>query len=149
MGLAFLPETHEYLDRATGQILPSITAMLQRAGLVDDRWFTEASRERGSAVHQWCLDYDLGALRPELMPPSYAPYCAAYRDALTVLTPTWEHCEVPMAHPDGWAGRPDRVGTMHGKPTVLEIKTGGYAPEHRVQTALQALLVGHNEGATL
>lgn len=75
----------------------------------------------------------------------YYGYVAAYLDALRVLTPTWEHVEVAMVHHLGFAGRPDRIGVMHGKPYVVELKSGSPGKSHPVQTALQAMLAADYE----
>jgi hypothetical protein len=123
--------------------LPSVTTLLQEAGLVDTRWFTDEARERGTAVHHATAAYDLGALHPDdYTRPDARPFLLAYVAAMEALRPAWTEIEVPRySAQHRFAGRPDRLGvTPDGRHTVLEIKTGARAPWHGVQLALQAIL---------
>lgn len=145
MGLAFDAGRHEYLDTETGELLPSITALLKAAGQIDDRWYTEASRIRGSAVHRLTLAHDLG--HDEIVEDAvgaYHGYLLAYQRALRLLRPRWTLMETPLAHPTlRYAGTPDRVGWVGPKRrrAVVELKTGRPQAVHALQTALQAMLV--------
>lgn len=146
MRFRFDANAHEYIDLETGLVLPHITGILKDAGLVDDRWFTDESRERGSIVHRLTTDYDLGALEPRSVVSTYRNYLLAYVDAKQMIgSPDWSHIEVPMAHSrKKFAGRPDRVGVLFGGISVVEIKSGAPEKCHPIQTAMQAILASQH-----
>jgi len=140
--IRFEASSHTYIDEATGAVLPSITQMLDRAGWIDDQWYTEDSCTRGQAVHQLTADYDLGALNPATCVTAYRGYLLAHVAAMAIERPAFRLIEEPLAHPTlRFAGRPDRAGLFHGVAGVLEIKSGLVARSHPIQTALQAILV--------
>lgn len=138
---------HVYVNPRTGGTYPSITTLLKLGGLVDDRWYTDESRDRGSAVHQLTADYDYGALEPAGCVSPYRGWLLGYVAACVVLRPVWDWIEVPAVHPVlQFAGRPDRAGVVLGLKGVTEIKTGRAEQAHAVQTALQAILVADTMG---
>ena len=129
-----------------GQQIPSVTQLLDAAQLVKGKkYFTESSRQRGSEVHALAADYDLGVdLGGILEKSGVRAYVLGYIGAAMALKPRWEAVEEPEVHPVfRFAGTPDRVGTVFGRPTVAEIKTGARSDEHAVQVALQAVLISH------
>lgn len=133
---------HEYVDLG-GVVRPHITQLLEKAGLVDDRWYTEESCERGSCVHRLTADYDLGALDPDTCVSKYRGYLLAHVAAMRMLQPTFTHIEVPLLYCHegiSFGGRPDRCGKFYGCWGVLEGKSGVATAAHPVQTALQAML---------
>jgi hypothetical protein len=134
---------HEYIDALTGQVLPHITGMLQEAGEIDDRWFTEESCERGTAVHRLTADYDLGVIEDlATLTTRYKPYLLSHVACVNIVPHDFQHIEEPLVSPvHRFGGRPDRVGTMWNIAAVVEGKTAQPDPSHRVQTALQAILV--------
>lgn len=136
----FSADAHEYFDGLN--LVPGITGMLVKCGLIDDTWFTEESRIRGTAVHHLTAAYDLGALNLEAVAPVYRPYLLAHVAAMEQLRPSWTDVEVAYVHPHyRFGGRPDRVGACLRLQTVCEIKSGAPHKSHRVQLALQAILV--------
>lgn len=136
---------HGYIDIATGETLPHITGMLQEAGLIDSEWFTEESRERGTAVHRLTCDYDLGALDPAKCISAHRGYLLGHVAAMTILRGFGlqiHAVEEPLVHPLWrFGGRPDRDVTLYGLRGVLEVKSAQPADSHQVQTALQAMLI--------
>ena len=136
----FDAESHTYHVEGRG-IVPHITGLLERDGLVDDTWYTEESCERGRAVHQLSAEYDLGALDVDDV-VDYRVYLLGHIHGMKILQPTWRDIEVPLVHPRHlFGGRPDRVGKIDGAVSVYEVKTGSPTKAHPVQTALQAILV--------
>jgi len=133
---------HEYVDVGSGEVYPSITQLIGMEGLVDDQWFTEASRIRGTEVHRLTMDYDLGAIDdPNEIDSDYKGWFLAYVDAKTILGFEVLEVEVPRVHPVHlFAGRIDRQIRMDGYREILELKSGGKEKAHRIQTALQAIL---------
>ena len=134
-------ETHAYtLD---GAPVVHITGMLKAAGYVDEEWFTEESRERGTLVHRLATDYDLGALpTPAALECPYKGWVLAHVAAMEAIRPTWAHVETAFISPQyRYGGRPDRVGRVFGAQAVLDLKTGAATKATPIQTALQAILV--------
>jgi hypothetical protein len=138
----FNATAHEYIDLATGALLPHITGMLQQTGWIDDRWFTEESSLRGQAIHKLTADYDLGALHVASCVSRHRPYLLAHVAAMQIMRPEILAVEEPAVHPIlRFGGRPDRVLRAYGLTGVLEVKSGVAARSHAIQTALQAILV--------
>lgn len=142
MQFRFDATQHEYIDIASGQVLPHITGMLKDTNWIDDRWFTEESSARGQAVHRLTSDYDFGALDVESCVSTWRPWLLTYIKAIEILRPRILSVEVPRVH-WGWrfGGRPDRVAQIDGAVSIIEIKTGDELESHPIQTALQAILV--------
>lgn len=141
--LAFDVDRHEYSDRLTGKVYPHITGLLQAAGLVDDEWFTEESRYRGTWVHDRTAAYDRGQFNALDLPEDepYRGYTLAHVAAMAAIPHTFDAIEVPRIHAGyRFGGRPDRAGTVYELRAVLEGKSGPPAKAHAVQTALQAIL---------
>lgn len=131
--------THTY--RVGSTAVPGITSIIRRAGLTDEEWASEDALARGTAVHWATLALDLGdeaVLRPE-----WLGYLKAWREFRRAVPCAWTELEQPrLARGYGFAGTPDRIGTLRGRPAVVEIKTGGAADWHPLQTAAQELLLG-------
>jgi hypothetical protein len=131
-------ETHVYTlgDRR----MPSVTEILKGAGLVDDQWFTDAGRWRGSAVHSACWYDDQNDLDEDGLDDRLKPYLAAYRKfkAETGFVPT--AIEEPLHHALlGYAGTPDRIGELSGGRLCLpDLKSGASSRVTRYQTAAYA-----------
>lgn len=133
---------HQYVDLTTGAVLPSITQMLERAGVIDSTWFTEESSVRGTAVHALTADFDLGALDVATCVSPHRAYLLGHVKAIGILQPEIFAVEEAAVHP--WykfGGRPDRRVRVGGRYGVLEIKSGEPAKSHMIQTALQCILV--------
>lgn len=144
----FDAERHVYITLDTGEIVPNITRMLEAAGLIDSRWYTDEGCERGHEVHRLTADYDLGALDlADLAGSPYANYVQAHIAVMGIVRPTWQHIETPAVHKvHRYGGRPDRVGQVYAAGSVWEVKSGAPEPAHMIQTALQAILVAEELG---
>lgn len=130
---------HRYF--CNGKEREHCTGLLQKAGLIDDTWFTEESSIRGSAIHRLTADYDLDALDPRTLVSTYRGYVLGHVDAMRVIPHEWDKVEQPIMHPVHLYGvRTDRVGRIYGLQGVLEGKSTA-APHysHEIQTALQVL----------
>ena len=142
----FDDNAHEYA-RLDGRPIPHITGMLEQCGEIDDRWYTEESSARGTAVHKLTADFDLGALEPERCQSRYKGYLLGHVETVGILRPEFKQIEEPMAHPTyGFAGRPDRIALIYMLLSILEIKTGQKEKCHQIQTALQAILASARYG---
>ena len=151
----FDADNHEYIALDTGETLPHATGMLDRAGLVDDLWFTEESSERGSCVHTATASYDMGALDVDSFISIHRGYLLGYIAAMKVLRPEILKVEVPLVHSGYRYGvRPDRIAKLFGVRGSMEIKTLGASvsmptqspKSHRVQTALQVIADAEEAG---
>lgn len=138
----FDPVGHVYTD-LSGRQIPSVTQLLKKAGYVDSAWFTDAGRDRGTAVHDLTADYDMGVWRnvDELVSP-YRGYVLAWVSAMKLLPHEWTVIEEGIAHPSlQFAGKPDRGGRIYQRPACNELKTGAREPWHGIQLSLQCLLL--------
>jgi hypothetical protein len=132
--LDFVAADHRYYVEGTE--LPSVTAILKNAGLVDDAWFEPVHRERGSYVHLGCRLIDDDELDEASIDPAILPYLDAYRSFLAVTQPAWTYLEHRVWDPVmRYAGTLDRAGLVQGEKVVLDIKSGGCPPSVGPQTA--------------
>lgn len=138
---------HTYYALDTGEELPHITGMLEAAGLIDDRWYTEESSERGRHVHDLTAEFDLGAIDPKSCTSRFKGYLQAWATVSGILRFDWTYVEEPRVHPFyRYGGRPDRVGRIGQAHGVGEVKSGDPAKSHAIQTAIQCILVADELG---
>ena len=103
----------------------SVTTVLKEAGLVDDTFFTELSRWRGSVVHKICEYEDLNDLDESSVDDAVRGYLEAYRTFKQDY-----RFEPALIEHDVYSttfrykGRLDRFGALNGKKAILDIKTG-------------------------
>lgn len=117
------PTTHEYwLGKRR---FDSVTHILQYLGLTHD--YSNVSSfyaDRGTAVHKAVEFVDKGTLDDATVDPIIRPYVAAYRRFVRESGYVHSHWEVPLHHPIlGYAGTIDKVGRLHGRTGILDIKT--------------------------
>lgn len=140
--LSFDPQTHQYW--VDGEEVLSVTQILKSCCIVDETWFTEVARDRGQAVHLATQYLDQEKLDWDSISPGIAGYVDSYRQFKSDTDFTIERNESPLFNPIyRFAGTPDRIGTINGEKTILDIKIGQRASWHRLQTAGYALLVGN------
>jgi len=109
---------------------------------VDDRFYNDEGKWRGSEVHRLTLDLDLEAITVDDYVGPYRGWLLAYAQAIAVLRPEWSHLEEPFIHPTlRFGGRVDRAGSVYKLQSVCEIKSGKFHKSHPIQTALQAILI--------
>lgn len=73
--IEFAPDTHTYF--VNGERKVSVTQILKRGGVVDDRFYTEQHRWRGSQVHLATAAEDQGQIAK--FEPMYLGYVQAWR----------------------------------------------------------------------
>lgn len=128
-------ERHEYRT-PSGVLVPNVTSILKGAGLVDDTWFTEFARERGSAVHLATALYDRDELDMDTVHPLIMGYLTAwikFRNDSKFEPQVIE--EIVYNAEMGYAGTTDRAGRMGDKWVILDIKTGAMSPVTALQLA--------------
>ena len=132
---------HEYW--LGGHRLWSVTEVLRETGFLDPTKYREAARERGSEVHMALRMIDEGLATPEMYRgwkhEGYVRAWVAFRHEVDV---SFDVIEKPI----GWlslmsAGTPDRVGMLMRERSVLDLKTGGAEPWHRLQLAGYQILL--------
>jgi hypothetical protein len=124
--LDFDPTSHTY--RVNGMVVPSVTQLLDGAGLTPDYKFISRevlahARARGLHVDACCDlldegDLDWSSVHPEAVPyvESWARFCADYGYEPAAG-------QVPLYHPQyGYAGTADSIGTLNGSWVVVERK---------------------------
>ncbi|HEX2882787.1 MAG TPA: hypothetical protein VHO25_24880 [Polyangiaceae bacterium] len=129
----------EHVYSRAGRIVPSVTQILKETGLVDDQWFTEHSRWRGSAVHAMCHYDDEGDLDEATLDDRLKGYLEAYRLFKTEMGFVATHNERRVYHETlGYAGTFDIKGTfIHGE-CLPDIKSGVVNKVTRYQTVAYA-----------
>jgi len=103
------PATHTYYVDGAEAI--GVTEVLRLGGLIEDTWYTEYGRWRGSAVHKATHYFDEGDIDRRTLDPVIKPFVADWKKFRedTGFTPTL--IETPLYDPlHGYCGTPDRVG---------------------------------------
>ena len=133
----FNPALHEYTEN--GHVVRSVTQILKDAGIIDDTWYNEEARERGSAVHTLCERYANGERLSRMAVPiadyeyvnafaAWIKNCGAYPIALEcVISGT--------VNGHRYAGKFDGLYEIMGKRVLVDLKTGAKAKWHRIQLA--------------
>jgi hypothetical protein len=118
---------------------PHVTQILKRAGLVDDAWFTEEARDRGSAVHIAAHYLDQGDLDWQSVHPSVLPRLRQYQRFLDEMRPEILAVEESVVNEAlQYQGRLDRRYRIAGQEWLVDFKGPGQAPWQRIQTAFYA-----------
>lgn len=124
-----------------------VTEILTKAGLIDATWFTEESRQRGTAVHVATWLDDQGNLDEDSVDAAVRPYLESYRafkrqsirdgKGITIISGEFEVRDRVL----DYVGHPDRALTFPGSPRhwIVDLKTGEPARWHTIQTALYAM----------
>lgn len=116
-----------------GTNLPRVTEILKSTGLIDTTFFTEAGRERGTAVHLACQYLDENDLDLDSLDPALWGYVDAYRDFRQQVAMDGAWIEMPQTDPRGlYRGTPDRVLVARPR-AIWDIKTGPPMRWHALQ----------------
>ena len=123
--LTFDDAAHEY--RLNGTVLPSVTKIIQDAGLVDSSKVPDdvlrRAQERGTAVHTACELYDRDKLDYASLDPVVWPYLEAWIKFKQQTGFLVKFSETIVYSRHGYAGRLDRIGMMNNTPAIIDIKT--------------------------
>jgi hypothetical protein len=130
--LRFHPELHKYtLDDVE---LPSVSQILDMAGMTPSYPITGEYRARGTAVHSACTIIDRG--RGLRVDPRLEGYVESYRKFQAEFRIEWDIMEEPAYHGTLlYAGTADRVSRKPRR--IADIKTGA-PPRKRLQLQLAA-----------
>jgi hypothetical protein len=138
---------HVYTLELPGQplrTLPSNTEILADRGVIDKRWYTEASRVRGTYVHEVTAMWDSVRMQGQdiawdEIPDEYRGFCEAWRKFCREMDFKPLLVEHKLWHSSDYATTIDRLGTIGGVLVLLEIKTGSMPKWVWLQLALQEL----------
>jgi|TARA_R110000744_G_scaffold159850_3_gene275939 hypothetical protein len=122
--LVFDAEQHVYA--VDGVKIPSVTGIIASAGALGQspKFYTPEAADRGTRVHQACAEFDLGVSNPVLREDEQG-YLESYKKWLSSVPVAWDSIEQrKYSKIYGFAGTADRVGTVSGKPAVVDLKTG-------------------------
>lgn len=139
--LRFIADTHSYLH--DGKPISGLTSVMKAEGYINNAFYTEAGRDRGTDVHLACRYYDEGALDWSSVSDEYFAYVEAwaqYREDFK-FKPTM--IEQPVhSHIYQFATTPDRFGSDKDfKDIMIEIKTGSPVGWWGLQLAAQVIAV--------
>lgn len=130
--------THTY-TLPDGRIVPGVTSIMRKAGVIDDTWWSDESRQRGTAVHAAIHYHNEGTLDHSSLDPLILPYFQAYLAfrAVATFTPLLvEH--VVYSHTQHYAAKIDCFGRWDdGVKCLIEIKSGKRPPWVDIQLAAQ------------
>lgn len=132
---------HEY--RINNAVVPGVTTILKSAGLYNDSFFTEESRNRGKYVHKACLYYLQNDLDENTIPDEYRGYIEAFKRFMTEadckVYPGL--CEVPWFS-EVWrfGGTIDMPCVINDKESIIDIKSGAESPTTGIQLAAYGIL---------
>lgn len=119
---------------------PRVTEILKATGLIDDRFYTVAGRDRGTAIHKATESMDiLGLLADDF--PQYAEKLKTW-EAWKAETGAQIEAMEEGVETDDYIGRFDRIVTVYGSRWILDIKSGAKQPWHKVQVAAYAMATG-------
>lgn len=121
--LKYQEEDHKYFWK--GEQVPSVTQILEDAGQIDTTWFTQFSRDRGTAAHLAIKLYLAGELDEASVDKHTKPYFSAFKkfmQATKIRVYRFEQMVYSKRY--GYAGTFDLYGLMQGKRWVIDFKTG-------------------------
>jgi len=140
--MTFDPGSHEYRED-DGTPIPSVTQILKAAGVIDDRWYTAESRDKGTAAHRLCERYAEGDREGKRGIFLRAlPYVNAFANWVDSCYPWAIATECRIYHKlngKAYAGTFDLLAEIQGKRTLIDIKTGAPAKWHAIQLAAYAM----------
>lgn len=135
--LTFDEVEHRY--RYDGREVPSVTQILSEFGMVNDAWYREFHRWRGSVVHKCCELDDLNDLDDSSVDPRVLGHLDAYRNFRRDFQFEPVAIERRIYHPLArYAGTYDRAGVIGKHLVLLDLKSGAPAPAAALQTAAYA-----------
>ena len=141
--MIFDPELHIYYQDDGVTEMPGVTSILEKAGYIDTRWFDAESRDRGTAVHDFCERYAHGErfdkLGRELRSLEYVNAFAAWMRDSGAYAVTTEGLVSNCINGKWYGGKFDGLYEISGKIVLIDVKTGAKAKWHKMQLAAYAM----------
>jgi RecB family exonuclease len=133
--LTFDEAKHEY--KLADRPILSVTQIIKAVRGVDDRWFTDEARDRGTSVHRTVEAFI--KYGDEECHPLLAGYLEAFKRAQKELEFDIVESELLVySSAFRYAGTLDLVAILRGDTTVIDFKTGSDLPSYALQTAAYA-----------
>lgn len=133
---------HEY--RINDEVWPSVSNILEAAGIIDTRWFKEGARNRGIEVHEDLQMIDDGMVsEDDFKDDPYYGYLLAYgafKEESGIKLSAVEQIVVNEDY--RYCGTLDRVGEINSETWIIDIKTGNKYYYHGAQLAAYYLASG-------
>jgi len=147
--ISFDPKTHIYRNTETGLVIPNVTSILKKAGLVDfsmvDKDELKRAQDFGKAVHSATHLYDTNNLDMGSLSLALEPYLEDWikwkRDSGFVIQSSEQ---IVYSKKWNYAGTYDRVGLLDGVRTLIDIKTGTTLPK-TIALQIAAYMGAYNE----
>jgi hypothetical protein len=111
-----------------GRPVGGVTEIIQALGLVEARWYSDYSRERGTAVHAALELLAMGRLDWTSVDPRIIGYVrAGERFVLDAGIPIGECLTEHLVYHEArrYAGKLDLFAKAYGAPAVIDFKSGG------------------------
>lgn len=145
--LSFSEDDHVYKWRGT--IIPGVTSMLSKCGLVDSAWFHEQAAIRGQAVHAAIHLYNEGRLDWDSLSDEIAPYLVQWIEFCAAHKVETIYSEVRLVSAaDMFGGTVDWIGLVDDDTKLIDFKTmlkpRRAAPWWAIQLALYRRLVSES-----
>ena len=142
--IKFDKETHTY--SVGGAVLPSVTQVLKGMGIINTKFYTEDSRDRGTKVHDALEMLDLDMVEKSFIEPDIEGYIRAYEQFKYDVGAKVLEVEKIVTHEELWyAGTLDRIMDIGGKRVIVDIKTGSHEDWHNIQLSAYKLALGEKD----
>ena len=142
--LEYNDKDHTYFLEGTE--LPSVTTLLRDCGIINTAFYTGAGADNGTRRHLLTELYDKDTLDWGTVAEEDLPYLNGWIQAKEDLNMEIQGIEQRMYHELlSFAGTIDRLATVGGKPTIIDIKTGQKAKWHELQLILYGLMTANND----
>lgn len=140
--LRFVDETHQYFLTKDGREieLPALTNILKEVGIIDTRFYTAESANRGKAIHRVLEYLDKGILDWATVDEQIYGWVEAYLAFKGDRKFEFLAIEEPLYHKTCLYGcTPDRLILHRKKHILIDFKTGAVARWHGLQLTLNAM----------
>ena len=125
--------------------IPSVTEVLALF-FPPSKFYTESGKDKGTNLHLCCQylaekDLDWDTVSQEIIPQarSYERFLKESGFKPTIL-------ETPFFDKTIWVcGKPDQIGELGGRLSVIDIKRGSKLQTHKLQTAAYKMILTHND----
>ena len=122
--IIFHPKHHRYVIQGVGRV-PSITEVLVNSGRINQEWFTEQGKRRGTCVHDAINAYLVGRERYIYIKDEWQGYFAAFRRFQMQTEMQCVHSEkITGSIVHKFACRVDLVCWLNKRLVVVDAKTG-------------------------
>lgn len=123
MELPTLTADHKYLMQ-DGREIPSVSSVLQAAGLTDLRWVSQYALNRGTAIHDAILFHHEGTLDEDSLDPVVKPYLEQFKKFLAISGAKVLKAEqIVYDSFRNYAGKYDLLLKMNGATWLIDVKT--------------------------